>query len=1093
MSDTNLNDASFTPEINDSEESTNKQTYSATGSFRFWCQKVLPLVYDDSLSYYELLCKVVNYLNNVIQNVDNLNTSVDNTNTAFNNLQNYVNTTKDTLVEVYGNLEQYVNDYFNNLDVQDEINAKLDEMAIDGSLSAIINPLIPHAVSDWLGKNISPTTPAIDKTLTVANAGADAKVTGDMFSYLNYMNNIEQGTFENVSGSVKKVPSNVTLRTIVPFYAKKGVTFEAKEGCELYLITWTYDWECTGNTNFVQSYTMSNDRYGFLACRKTDLSSITPNDLSDILTQETINIIIRYAITGLYADEKDKAIRTYIDTITYVENFESGSFNNNNGNIEKRKDTTSLRTMTPFYIEKDSTIKAKDNCEFYLVTYDNEWNYTGTTGFTNEYTLAHSRYGYLACRKTNQSEVNISDINDILTSNTVYLINHNAVISGYTKAIADNISDRLTVEENSTTARNYLTNFEPGVFSRHGGNYEKYADNKTLRSITPFYAKKGTTITAKPNCEVYLTTYDMEWNCTGSTNFVQSYTLSNDRYCMLACRKSDLSEISLFDLNDILDEASIYTVNHNAVWSIYTEEYFKAIYPSFRNKYIVTNVNIGARVSLNRLDYIGYYCYIIPCKQGDAFTITGCGGGSGRLWAFIDSEYNLISKSLTVGYEQNHVIKAPANAKYLIINVNSDMGYSVSRGENIIVNRDFKKNVIRSADIHDLPKDIVSMPVIAHSARVGERNGVSVAKGAVYKNGDYYCITYGENLDNTTDDFPRVSATGTLAMKYKFFKLVNEQETEVSYGTFAKLGDTYTDYNGTTKQFTGGCGLPSGNNGIQYFTSAFTGTKRYNGIDNYGMTPCCCAVNVGSNGVTFGEIHELSLTINGTSGKFDLSRINSENVEYSLYITTAPPCYKNGIYHWIQPGKHSLIYLTSTNGIDWEYKFSLDVDFEPTCEVATAILNDRIICAVRTWGNKLNRYTESVDYICVINTAGNFISMYSLNFVSTRSYLVNTGNDILMFYTPYNKNIVDCIRITNASDNDFSEGLHFLKWFTIYNECTWYIACNQDSVTAKNFSDMYLVGGNDPGPRKANGMTFMHLTFDTSKPKDVNDIGTMVI
>lgn len=36
--------------------------------FRFWCQKVLPLVYDDSLSYYEVLCKVVTYINNLIDN-----------------------------------------------------------------------------------------------------------------------------------------------------------------------------------------------------------------------------------------------------------------------------------------------------------------------------------------------------------------------------------------------------------------------------------------------------------------------------------------------------------------------------------------------------------------------------------------------------------------------------------------------------------------------------------------------------------------------------------------------------------------------------------------------------------------------------------------------------------------------------------------------------------------------------------------------------------------------------------------------------------------------------------------------------------------
>ena len=34
--------------------------------FRYWCYKVLPLVYDDSLSYYEVLCKVVSYINALI-------------------------------------------------------------------------------------------------------------------------------------------------------------------------------------------------------------------------------------------------------------------------------------------------------------------------------------------------------------------------------------------------------------------------------------------------------------------------------------------------------------------------------------------------------------------------------------------------------------------------------------------------------------------------------------------------------------------------------------------------------------------------------------------------------------------------------------------------------------------------------------------------------------------------------------------------------------------------------------------------------------------------------------------------------------------
>lgn len=37
-----------------------------TPYFKMWCYKVLPLVYDDSLSYYEILCKVVKYINSLI-------------------------------------------------------------------------------------------------------------------------------------------------------------------------------------------------------------------------------------------------------------------------------------------------------------------------------------------------------------------------------------------------------------------------------------------------------------------------------------------------------------------------------------------------------------------------------------------------------------------------------------------------------------------------------------------------------------------------------------------------------------------------------------------------------------------------------------------------------------------------------------------------------------------------------------------------------------------------------------------------------------------------------------------------------------------
>lgn len=95
--------------------------YTELKPFRYWCQKVLPLVYDDSLSYYELLCKVINYLNITMQDVETLHGDVGALNNAYNQLQDYVN------------------NYFSSLDVQQEINNKLDEMANNGTLTDLLN------------------------------------------------------------------------------------------------------------------------------------------------------------------------------------------------------------------------------------------------------------------------------------------------------------------------------------------------------------------------------------------------------------------------------------------------------------------------------------------------------------------------------------------------------------------------------------------------------------------------------------------------------------------------------------------------------------------------------------------------------------------------------------------------------------------------------------------------------------------------------------------------------------------------------------------------------------------------------------------
>lgn len=67
--------------------------------FRFWCQKVLPLVYDDSLSYYEVLCKVVKYLNNMITDVNGIIDDVDGLKADLKVVQDWIDNYDTSYVE----------------------------------------------------------------------------------------------------------------------------------------------------------------------------------------------------------------------------------------------------------------------------------------------------------------------------------------------------------------------------------------------------------------------------------------------------------------------------------------------------------------------------------------------------------------------------------------------------------------------------------------------------------------------------------------------------------------------------------------------------------------------------------------------------------------------------------------------------------------------------------------------------------------------------------------------------------------------------------------------------------------------------------
>jgi len=73
--------------------------YKKIENFRFWCQKVLPLVYDDSLSYYEVLCKIRDLINGIIDNMDSLADAIEDLDTRLDKVEAKLNDLSKLIID----------------------------------------------------------------------------------------------------------------------------------------------------------------------------------------------------------------------------------------------------------------------------------------------------------------------------------------------------------------------------------------------------------------------------------------------------------------------------------------------------------------------------------------------------------------------------------------------------------------------------------------------------------------------------------------------------------------------------------------------------------------------------------------------------------------------------------------------------------------------------------------------------------------------------------------------------------------------------------------------------------------------------------
>lgn len=192
----------------------NNFDYKNMTPFKWFVLENFPFIENDfeAINNYRLFSKVVEYLNKTIDNMNLTGEQMENVTNAMTELQDYVN------------------NYFENLDIQDEINNKLDEMATDGTLDNIINQEIFSQINSnitTLENNVNDLY-ALDRntnlrTICIGDSYLRGSSNGSVVNswgyyvkqYLNISDNNYEEYFESSSGILNHgVNGNTFLQLI---------------------------------------------------------------------------------------------------------------------------------------------------------------------------------------------------------------------------------------------------------------------------------------------------------------------------------------------------------------------------------------------------------------------------------------------------------------------------------------------------------------------------------------------------------------------------------------------------------------------------------------------------------------------------------------------------------------------------------------------------------------------------------------------------------------------------------------------------------------------------------------------------------------
>ena len=248
--------------------------------FKAWFQKTLPLVYDDSLTYQELLYKLIAKINEVVES------------------QNQTNENFDELYALFIQLKEYVDNYFKNLDVQEEINNKLDEMAKDGTLDKIINEQIFGELND----RIDELEKSGGVVVSVKKWGAVGDgVTDDTTAFITCFNEITENNILYIPHGIYVINGTHEFLLKCPIIGDNATFilvdsyFRYNENCSVDGITFNYSDKTTAisfkSATPAKKVVIRNCNFVYLKQTPTNRNAVAVRVLSEISEIENIEII----------------------------------------------------------------------------------------------------------------------------------------------------------------------------------------------------------------------------------------------------------------------------------------------------------------------------------------------------------------------------------------------------------------------------------------------------------------------------------------------------------------------------------------------------------------------------------------------------------------------------------------------------------------------------------------------------------------------------------------------------------------------------------------------------------------------------------